>query len=228
MEKQDLLLLHGALGSKNQFDPLVALLENDFEIYTMDFSGHGEAHPAHEFGIITFANEVLDELAKWDIDKINIFGYSMGGYVAAYLGLFTNRINKAYTLGTKFLWTSAYAEKEVQKLIPEKIIAKVPAFAEELQTRHKANDWKELLNKTRQMMLDLGMFNLMTLDMIRGIKSDLCIGLGDMDNTVTVEETISVYNALPKGSLSFFPKTKHPIEQVNTFLLAESIKEFFK
>ena len=33
MEKQDLLLLHGALGSKDQFQSLIPLLEVDFEIY---------------------------------------------------------------------------------------------------------------------------------------------------------------------------------------------------
>jgi pimeloyl-ACP methyl ester carboxylesterase len=228
MEKQDLLLLHGALGSKSQFQPLAEMLEDDFEIYTMDFSSHGNTHPATEFGIITFANEVLDELALWDIDKINIFGYSMGGYVAAYLALFTNRINKAYTLGTKFLWTYDYAEHEVRKLNPEKILEKVPAYAEELKSRHPETDWTDLLAKTKTMMLDLGRFNLLSLDMIRGIKSEFCVGVGDLDNTVSVDETVSVYHALPKGKLSILPNTKHPLEQVDNTLLAASIRQFFK
>src|ERR1017187_3684255 len=154
MEKQDLLLLHGALGSKSQFQNLIPLLETDFEIYTLDFSGHGDMPPQNEFGIITFANEVLDELAKWDIDKINVFGYSMGGYVATYLALNSNRILKGFTLGTRFLWTPEYAEKETGKLDPDKILEKVPAYAEELMMRHKAMDWEILLDKTKQMMLD--------------------------------------------------------------------------
>jgi pimeloyl-ACP methyl ester carboxylesterase len=227
MEKPDLLFLHGALGAKSQFNPLIPLLENHFEIYTMDFSGHGDGHAVDEFGIIRFANEVLDELARWDIDKINIFGYSMGGYVAAYLALFTNRVQKGFTLGTKFLWTGEYAEKEVLKLNPDKILEKVPAFADELQARHKNTEWKEMLEKTKNMMLDLGRFNLLPLDMLSGIQTRFCIGLGDMDNTVGIDETVSVHHAIPYSNLCIFPQTHHPLEKVNPVILSEALKLFF-
>jgi len=226
MEKQDLLLLHGALGSKDQFQALIPLLETDFEIYTLDFSSHGAMPPENEFGIITFANEVLDELIKWDINRINIFGYSMGGYVATFLAMHTNRVNKAFTLGTKFLWTSDYSDKEVLKLDPDKILQKVPAFAEELQARHQT-DWKLLLDRTKQMMLDLGHFNILPINRLQEIDTEICVGIGENDNTVTLGETIEVHSALQKGSLCVLPHTQHPLEKVNPVLLAESIKQYF-
>jgi len=228
MEKQDLLLLHGALGSKSQFQSLIPLLELDFEIYTLDFSSHGDMPAENEFGIITFANEVLDELIKWDIDRINIFGYSMGGYVASYLALHTNRINKAFTLGTKFLWTTEYAEKETLKLNPDKIMEKVPAYAEELQARHPHMDWKILLEKTRQMMLELGRTNLLPEDMMHEIQTEICIGLGDRDNTVKVEEAVSVFRSLTNAKLCILPDTPHPLDKVNTTMLADVIKHYFR
>ena len=131
--------------------------------------------PKNEFGIITFANEALDELIKWDIDKINVFGYSMGGYVAAFLALHTNRINKAFTLGTKFLWTLEYAERETLKLNPDKILEKAPAFADALQATHSQTDWKTLLEKTKSMMMDLGRFNLLPIEGLHNINTNIYI-----------------------------------------------------
>lgn len=228
MEKQDLLLLHGALGSKSQFQSLIPLLEEHFEIYTLDFSGHGEMAVGNDFGIITFANEVLYELAKWHIDKINIFGYSMGGYVATYLALHSDRVLKAFTLGTKFLWTPEYAGDETRKLDADKILLKVPAFAEELKIRHQKHDWKHLLDRTSTMMRELGDNNLMTLEALKEVKSEICIGLGDMDNTVGIDETAAVYHAIPASKLSVMPNTQHPFEKVNPALLAENIRQFFR
>jgi esterase/lipase len=227
MEKQDLLLLHGALGSQTQFQNLIPLLEADFEVYTLDFSSHGEMPPENEFGIITFANEVLDELIRWDIDKINVFGYSMGGYVAMYLALHTNRINKAFTLGTKFLWTEEYVDKESQKLNPDKILEKVPAFAAELQVRHRQVDWKHMLEKTSNMMAELGRNSLLSEDILKEINAEICVGMGDSDNTVKVEEAMAVYKALAHAKLCILPNTQHPFEKVNMTLLAEAIKQYF-
>ena len=39
--KEKLILLHGALGSKNQFRPLMERLKEYFDMYTMNFEGHG-------------------------------------------------------------------------------------------------------------------------------------------------------------------------------------------
>jgi len=220
--------LHGALGSQSQFQNLIPLLEEHFEIYTLDFSGHGDMPPANDFGIITFANEVLYELAKWHIDKINIFGYSMGGYVATYLALNSDRVIKAFALGTKFLWTPEYAANETRKLNADKILEKVPAYAEELKTRHKQQDWRDLLNKTGQMMHELGAGNLLTIENLRQVKPEICIGVGDMDNTVGIDETVSVFHALPNSKLCVLPNTLHPFEKVNQVLLAENIRQFFK
>ena len=227
MEKQDLLLLHGALGAQSQFQNLIPLLEEHFEIYTLDFSGHGEKAARNDFGIITFANEVLYELAKWHIDKINIFGYSMGGYVATYLAMNSDRVIKAFTLGTKFLWTPEYAEKETKKLDLIKIMEKVPAFADELKQRHKQLSREEILAKTSRMMLDLGNNNLLSLESLKQVNAEICVGIGDSDNTVNIDESVSVYHAIPRSRMCVLPNTLHPFEKINPILLTESLKQFF-
>ena len=38
---QHLILLHGALGSKEQLQPLATTLQNTFHVHSFNFSGHG-------------------------------------------------------------------------------------------------------------------------------------------------------------------------------------------
>jgi esterase/lipase len=60
--KTPLLLLHGALGSRSQLEPLHSLLDQRaIETYAMNFSGHGGAPFAPEFGIEAFAEDGFSE-----------------------------------------------------------------------------------------------------------------------------------------------------------------------
>lgn len=152
------LLLHGALGSASQFTELTSILEaSGRQVVTMNFSGHGGRAFAPDFGIEQFAHETLDFLTEENLSQVDVFGYSMGGYVALYASLLKPRaFGRMVTLGTKFDWTKASSEAEVKKLNPEKIQEKVPAFAENLARRHAPLDWKDVVNHTAMMMLKLG------------------------------------------------------------------------
>ncbi len=81
-----LLLLHGAIGASHQLGPLAEALQENYTVHTLNFSRlGGEAFAPGAFSIPRFAEEVMHFLHHQSIDIINIFGYSMGGYVALYL-----------------------------------------------------------------------------------------------------------------------------------------------
>jgi pimeloyl-ACP methyl ester carboxylesterase len=225
-----LLLLHGALGNKALFSSLQQFLADSFDIHTLDFSGHGEEPLSEDeaFGIELFAKNVIDYLDKNKIEKTDIFGYSMGGYVALYLArLQPERINKIFTLGSKIFWTKEGAEKEVKMLDADKMLAKVPAFVEELQRRHTKTDWRKMLEKTADMMIGLGNNNVLSEEVLSSIQQLVCVGIGDKDTMAGVEESVRAYRALPNAQLEVFPATPHPLERVNAERLATSIKAFF-
>lgn len=230
MPETSLLLLHGALGNKSLFSSLQQLLTNDFELHTLDFSGHGDEETGENetFSIELFAKNVIDYLNKNNIEKTDIFGYSMGGYVALYLAkLQPERIGKIFTLGSKIFWTKEGAEKEVKLLDANKMLAKVPAFTEELQRRHTRTNWRKMLEKTAEMMLGLGNNNLLQEEVLASIQQLVRIGIGDKDTMAGVEESVRAYRALPNAQLEVFPATPHPLERVNTERLAASVKAFF-
>lgn len=217
-----ILLLHGALGSKTQLEPLRQQLEQKLhKAYSLNFSGHsGEAFSEEGFGIEVFAKDVTTYLDNKSLHKVNIFGYSMGGYVALWLAK-TNpeRIGKVVTLGTKFDWSPESAEKEIQKLNPEKILQKIPAFARILEHRHAPTDWKELIHKTTMMMRSLGNEPLLTQKMLSEINHPVTILLGDQDDMTDRNFSKMVAGWLPKGIFHQLESTPHPIEKVSLPLL---------
>jgi pimeloyl-ACP methyl ester carboxylesterase len=135
---ETILLLHGALGSKSQLDPLKATLEaQGLPVYSTNFSGHSGEPFRNDFDIETFSGDMLRFLQENQLQRVHVFGYSMGGYVALWFARnHPEYVGKIVTLGTKFDWSPESAEKEVKKLNPEKIQEKVPAFARILEHRH--------------------------------------------------------------------------------------------
>jgi pimeloyl-ACP methyl ester carboxylesterase len=147
----------------------------------------------------------------------------MGGYVALYLAKHhPGLVNRTITLGTKFHWDEQTAASEVKMLDWKKIEEKVPAFAKQLEQMHNPQDWKTVLQRTIQMLTEMGRNNPLSLTDYSTIQEPSLILLGDRDRTVSLDETVSVFKQLPNGQFCILPGTAHPIDQVDYKLL-----EFF-
>ena len=221
-----ILLLHGALGADTQLLPLKSELEKSgHEVFTMNFSGHGGApFRADGFGIEAFANDVAEFVDHHHLSNLDIFGYSMGGYVALWYALqYPEKINKIITLGTKFDWSPESAAQEVKKINPEKIEEKVPAFARILERRHGPNDWKELLNKTASMMKQLGDQPLLHKANLIKINCPTTIAIGDQDDMADHRYSETVSSFLENGKFEMLPNIPHPIERVPIEILLSLI-----
>lgn len=233
-----LLLLHGAIGAADQFEPLIQYLSPSYEVHALNFYGHGwgnakaKSFPGggetiEPFSIAGFAEQAASYLANSNISEVNIFGYSMGGYVVMYMARHLNiNIKKIITLGTKFHWDEAVAEKECKMLRPETIEQKLPAFAQALGKRHGEPQWKTVLNKTADMLQQMGRLNPLQADDYTQLQTPALIMLGDRDKMVGRDETIATFQSLPNAQLAILPGTPHPIEQVDVSLIAWHIQRF--
>lgn len=225
---ENLLLLHGALGSAAMLEPLKQALQDSYRVYTLDFSGHGgKSLPQEPFTMQLFVQDVLDFLKEQQIDSTHIFGYSMGGYAALSLALqHPQYVKSIYTLATKFAWSSEAAEKETKLLNPEKVEEKVPAFASALAQRHAPQDWKQVMHYTAGMMRQLGQNPILTTETLPLLQLPVQVAVGDKDNMVTVEETLWAYRLLPNARLQVLPNTRHPLETLPVQDLSRQIRQF--
>lgn len=223
---QNLLLLHGALGFSGQFESLLPLLKDSYNVYTFDFGGHGKKTMPENLSIEHFAKETAAFINTSIGGETHIFGHSMGGYVAMYMARQAmGQTGKILTLGTKLNWTPEIAANEAKLLNTEKIKEKVPAFAQSLAAMHGDN-WELLCKKTAHMMIDLGNAPALTQEDFAQIENQIQLGLGDKDNMVSIEETIIAYRQLKHGRLAVLPNTLHPYNKVDVNRLSYEIKAF--
>lgn len=223
----NLILLHGALGHSEIFEPLKTELSKYFTIHTPLFSGHGNTElPQNGIIIEKYTQELTEFIEKEKLDDVHIFGHSMGGYIALCYALENpENLNSIMTLGTKFDWTEEQAVKESKMLNPEVIAEKIPKYAELLEKQHGAK-WKKLLPAIAEMMISLGK-NPPLKDQLATINFPVQIMVGDKDNMVTLEESMNVYRSLPNAKLAVLPDTKHPMDKVRPNLLLDLMKDFW-
>ena len=226
--KEDVLLLHGAIGSAAQLEPLSEALKENYQVHLLNFPGHGGTLLPEVFSIPLFAQHVQAYCNQKELQRVNIFGYSMGGYVGMYLAKhYPAMVNKVATLATKFEWTESIAAKEIKMLQPEVIEQKLPQFAATLRQRHAPHDWKEVLTKTAVMLKGLGKDNELKSEDYAQVQCATLIMLGDRDKMVGMDETLSAFKAIPGAQLSIMPSTPHPLEGVDMQLLSFLLKRFF-
>ena len=224
---QHLLLLHGAIGAKDQLEALSIALQPYYKVHMINFYGHGGEPFNEDFSIQAFAAGVQSYMAANDIHSAHIFGYSMGGYVGMYLAKNNPAlIMKLVTLATKFYWDETVAAKEMKMLDATAIRQKVPAFAQQLEKRHGGDNWINLLDKTKHLLFQLGNNNLLQPHDYKSIATECLIMLGDRDKMVSLDETVNTYLGLKAAQLCILPGTAHPIEQVDTNVLAFHLRRF--
>jgi pimeloyl-ACP methyl ester carboxylesterase len=223
-----LLLLHGALGARSQFDALLPLLPRELPTAAFDFEGHGARDVAgRPFRIEHFAENVREQLRAHGVERAALFGYSMGGYVALHLAAtHPELVGAVFTLGTKLAWSPETAEREVAQLDPAAIAARVPRFAQALAARHAAAGWERVLHETAGLLRELGARPPLGPETLARVACPVRLAVGDRDATVTLEETRDAMRRLPQGELEVLPGTPHPFERAPLARLAWSLAEF--
>ncbi|RYY82097.1 MAG: alpha/beta hydrolase [Chitinophagaceae bacterium] len=225
---RNLVLLHGALGAPAMLQPLATKLEAHYKVYCPAFPGHaGIASSEYRMAaMVDFLEQYLDDHA---LDRPLVFGYSMGGYAALALAAQSaGRLAGVATLATKLHWTAESSAQETKMLDPEKMEAKVPAFAAVLARRHEPLNWKAVVQGTAALMTDLGASPMLTAERFARIQDPVLLLLGDRDTMVSFEETREAYAAIPGARFGVLPATPHPIEKVSVELLSAGLHHFFE
>lgn len=224
-----ILFLHGALASKNQFDTLIQHLPEGLKGDAINFSGHGGTLPSPlGYHFNAFADDILKYADSQGIDKLNLFGFSMGGYAALYFAkLHPERVNKIFTVNVKFSWDADSTQKEIAMLNAENMMLKVPGFANNLMIQHGLNMWKQVLDSTADMMKKLSSTVMLTDEDYGSINCPVLLAVGDRDKTSGIEQTLDIYKKLHHAAFWVIPFTAHPFEKMDQQQLIHQINNFF-
>lgn len=96
-----IVFLHGFLGSQLDLQPIAEPLKSSMGTLCLDLPGHGQAIglPAETYSFLGAANFVLEQIQH--LPKPALYGYSMGGRIALYLGLtYPDRFSRLFLEST--------------------------------------------------------------------------------------------------------------------------------
>ena len=77
-----LIILHGLLGSLDNWLPVAHKLASHFQVFLLDLRNHGHSPHAEEFGYDVMSEDLREFLNQQHLQKAHVLGHSMGGKVA--------------------------------------------------------------------------------------------------------------------------------------------------
>lgn len=225
----NLLLLHGALGTRRQLGPLSDVLPG-VRTRTLEFSGHGERTiPAEGLSMEVFVRDIQDALDEAGWDEAHLFGYSMGGYASLlFASRFSERVRSVVTLGTKLKWDREGLDRELRLLDPQKMKEKVPQFVLDLLASHGPERWEQLVQATAALITGLHEQPPLTPEVLGRISTPTLLCVGDRDRTAVPEHTLEAARLMPRGSTLVLPNTQHPFDVVDLNVFLPHLRAFWR
>lgn len=221
---QKILLLHGALGSPIDLQPLAReLAKSGFAPLVPEFIGHGSTKADQPVTLKSLAEQISSYVSVQGLHDVPVFGYSLGGFIA--LQLAADRVLKGpiMTLATKLNWNDDTAKKEAANCNPERLLAKVPAYYQQLIQQH--NYLPELLLQTAELLFKMPLVSLPPAELL---EVPVLLLRGENDKLVTQSETQAYRDSLKIGQMGVIPTAGHSLATWDTQLLSILIQNFIR
>jgi esterase len=92
---ETLIIIHGFLGSLDNWHTLATEFSKDFTVYTLDMRNHGKSPHTESHNIRLMVSDLAEFMEQQNIASANILGHSMGGKVAMQFAFdYTDKVEK--------------------------------------------------------------------------------------------------------------------------------------
>jgi pimeloyl-ACP methyl ester carboxylesterase len=230
---ETLILLPGLLGTiESHWRRYIPSFAEHFHVVAVDLRGHGKTNnPSGQFRLHELINDLFTLYESLDIDRARICGYSLGGYLGLAFGVQNpGTVDSLLMHGTRFFWNNGVVRETIKDFDAERIVEKVPQWAEQLQRDHApANGltgWRTLLRAATEFIKTMPSEGLTT-SALQLADFPVLVSSGDQDELVPREEVERLANCLPYGMPHIFPNTPHPMQKVDKQAFLDIAYSFF-
>lgn len=89
------LILHGLLGTSDNWQPIARSLEKKYQIFLPDMRNHGRSPHSAEFNYPAMVEDIYEFLTDLNLRNIFLIGHSMGGKIAMNFAIeYPHRVSK--------------------------------------------------------------------------------------------------------------------------------------
>lgn len=225
---EPIVLLHGGLGSRHDFEPLAGLLADDYRLITLDSRGHGRSSPGH--AAMTYRQLAEDCAAVLDtlgLPTAGIIGHSDGGiaalrYAASHLvqPRFVVAVAAHWDLPeddpTREIYAGVSAEEWREMFGPQ---------VERYEAENPDPDFARLFAATKAMWLGSDA-DAYPSESVRAIDCPLLVVHGDEDFLVSRRQAFELAERVEGARLFNLPFASHTVLEDNPEAVVEAIRAF--
>lgn len=220
-EGEPLLLLHGFFGSSKYWKSYVEEFADDFEVYLVDLTGHGNSSNFKNDISIPEAAANLQSLIEYlGLEKVKAIGFSYGADVIFHLAAdYPDLVYSMIVIGGLGTWDINDFPDWIEYFSYENI-----AELQWIKTyQHDETRAKWLLDHFPNYVVSLND------EALTNIKANTLIILGDNDDSIPITEVTRVRSFLSSSDLWIVPNTGHNAhEGKNKDHFIQISKEFLK
>jgi pimeloyl-ACP methyl ester carboxylesterase len=215
-----LLLLHGALSATStSFGPLLPSLSQNHQVIAVELQSHGRtADIDRPLTVTNMAGDVLALLDHLQIERADLFGYSMGASVAMLAAIrHPDRVRKLVLASVSYTSNGVHPGllEGIQQMTPDQMYG-TPFHDEYVQLAPRPDDFPKLFAKVQEM--DREVQDLSPED-VQSIQAPVLLMIGDSD-IIRPEHSVEMFRllgggvagdivGLPKSQLAVLPGTTH-------------------
>ncbi len=214
LKRRDLLILHGANGCRTEMNPWRDALSGHFNTHVLNLAGHGGRELPPTFTMAGYANDLLGQLDKLQLQQPVILGYSFGGVVALYLARhFPQRVAAVITVATQWTYDDT-AIGHVAHLLQVPRLTALAHRRDHLSRVHYPNDWRKLVELLNTMFKSFAHEPPLTPDDLEQIACPSLILSGSSDPLAGADETVDLHRRLHGSELALYRGPAHPADKI--------------
>jgi pimeloyl-ACP methyl ester carboxylesterase len=223
-----LLLLHGGLGSVDDFDPLIPALAPRLRLVGIDSRGHGASSIGSEpLTYARLADDVEAVCAALGVEACDILGYSDGGIVGLRLAAAGwPRLRRLATIGATWRLTPDDPVRGLHASItPESWRAHSPAGYDAYHRLNPSPDFPGLIAAVGALWLDAGETGYPG-DTVGRIACPVLLARGDRDELISRVESAELADRIAGAHLLNVPFAGHAVQAEAPELMAPLLLRF--
>lgn len=206
---EPLFLIHGAFGTHDvHWRSQLPLLSPRFRVVSMDLRGHGKTgNPAEQLSLDMFAEDIVGLIAALDLERVHLFGFSLGGVIAL-----ATAVKYPEAVRSLVLWGVNYRPdgKFLDRITKEHALLENPSLTKDLRRLHShAYGEKQFEDLSKHLKAEATRRRDFTAEELGAVKCATLVCQGDEDEFVALEQAFELRRMIEISQLLVIPGRGH-------------------